>query len=67
MQRGLIVVFLGFIFCLSAAYTYRKSGSLISFYGGVPSSRKGRIIRAGGALILGVICANMRHTSAVVA
>lgn len=67
MQRGLMVVFLGFIFCLSAAYTYRKSGSLISFYGGVPSSRKGRIIRAGVALILGVICANMRHTSAMVA
>ena len=67
MQRVLIVVLLGFIFCLSAAYTYRKSGSLISFYGGNPLSRKGRIIRAGVALIVGVICANMRHTSAMVA
>ena len=66
MQRVMIVVLLVFIFCLSAVYIYRKSGSLISFYGGNPQTRKGRIIRAGVALIVGVICANMRHTSAMV-
>lgn len=66
MQFAFIIVFLVFIFGLSTAYSYRKLGSLISFYGGNPSSRTCRIIRVIMALIIGGICANMRHTSAMV-
>lgn len=67
MQLALIIVFLVFIFSLSAAYSYRKLGSLITFYGGNAASRTCRIVRILIALIIGGICANMRHTSAMAA
>ncbi len=66
MQYIFIIIMLGTIFCLSAAYVYRKSGSLITFYGGNPVSWKGRVFRIAAALLGGAVCANMRHTSAMV-
>lgn len=65
MQMALIIVFLIFIFGLSAAYSYRKLGSLINFYGGNTAGRVCHIVRILMALLIGGVCANLRHTSAI--
>ena len=66
MQHLLMIAVLILIFSLSAAYIYRKLASFISFYGGSPTSRTSHTVRIIIALILGMICANMRHFSAIV-
>lgn len=66
-MRYFFIAFEAIIFGLAAIYTYRKSGSLITFYKGDPTKRYMRVIRGVVALGVGCICANLRHTSSMVA
>lgn len=55
------------IWGLTAAYTYYKLGSLITFYKGDPKKIYMRVIRATIAILVGRICISLRHTSSMVA
>lgn len=63
----LFIVFEILIFGVTSLYTYRKLGSFITFYKGNPTKTSVRIIRAAAAAVVGCICMNLRHVSAMVA